>query len=359
MTQRRFRIHAWLISVLAAALFAAAPGSARGDVTFTQVTSDTTRETDPAPSPDGKWIAFTSDREGRGGTQVFIMPAEGGEARQITHEPDSARAGTPSWAPDGKSLLFVSTRGKRHNVYSIPFEGGTPRQLTHAPGSSRFATYSPDGKRIAFYSNRIRPGEIFGFNIFVMENSGERESDLAKQITNSKGSPGHPTWSPDGKWIAFVAKPYDSTKQQTMQGNVVFTKYNVYKVPSRGGKGIRLTRGSIDGQAIEDTWPSWSPDGKWIAFGRQIGAKRDIWVLDVTTNRAFPLTTVGNCIKPTWTYDSKSIYYTSAHDRIEDIWVARDLDLKPPPPARKPAAKKASAKPRAAANGSTTQTGHK
>ena len=73
---------------------------------------------------------------------------------------------TPSWAPDGKSLLFVSTRGKRYNVYSIPVEGGDAKQLTHAPGSHRFGCYSLDGRQIAFYSNRVRPGELYGFNIY-------------------------------------------------------------------------------------------------------------------------------------------------------------------------------------------------
>jgi Tol biopolymer transport system component len=344
MEHRFFGNNVWLIRALAGAalaLFTLAPAHARA-TTFTQVTTDTTRDTDPAPSPDGKWIAFTSDRCGHGATQVYIMPAEGtGEVRQLTHEPDSVRAGTPSWAPDGKSILFVSTRGKRYNVYSVPFEGGTSRQLTHAPGSHRFASYSADGRQIVFYSNRVRPGDLYGFNIYIMDSSGEREDEMAKQVTDSRGSPGHPTWSADRKWIAFVAKEFDSTRQETMEGNILFTKYHVYKVPSRGGKEIQLTRGMVDGQAVEDTWPSWSPDGKWIAFGRQVGGKRDVWILDVATGRAFPLTTTGKCIKPTWSFDSKSIYYSSVTgDRNEDVWVARDLTLKVPPPSRSETAKK-------------------
>lgn len=313
-------------------------------ITFTQVTSDTTRETDPAPSPDGKWLAFTSDRDGHGATQIYIMPAEGGEPRQLTHEPDSTRVGTPSWAPDGKSILFVSTRGKRYNIYSIPMEGGEPRQMTHAPGGHRFGSYSLDGRQIAFYSNRVRPGDLYGFNIYVMGASGETEDNMARQVTNSRGSPGHPTWSADARTIAFVAKEFDSTRQQTMEGNILFTKYHLYKVSSKGGKEVQLTRGSVDGQAVEDTWPSWSPDGKWIAFGRQYGTKRDVWVLEVATNKVFPLTTAGNCIKPTWSWDAKSIYYSSVaagSDRNEDIWVARDLNLKAPPSR----ARKARARP--------------
>lgn len=355
MPDRMFGRNAWLFSaaLATAATLAWMPRDA-GATTFTQVTSDTTRETDPAPSPDGKWIAFTSDRGGHGATQIYLMPVEGGDPRQLTHEPDSVRAGTPSWAPDGKSLLFVSTRGKRYNVYKVEPDGGDTKQMTHAPGSHRFASYSPDGRQITFYSNRVRPTDLYGFNIFAMGASGETEDNMARQVTNSRGSPGHPTWSADGRWIGFVAKEYDSTRQQTMEGNILFTKYHVYKVPSRGGKEIQLTRGSVNGQAVEDTWPSWSPDGKWIAFGRQIGTKRDIWILEVASNKAFPLTTAGNCIKPTWAWDSKSIYYSSVvGDRNEDIYVARDLTLKVPP---SPPAKKARSRP---VKHTTTRKKHK
>jgi len=316
--------------------------------TFTQVTSDSTHETDPAPSPDGKWIAFTSDRAGHGATQIYVMPAEGGEARQLTHEPDSIRAATPSWSPDGKTILFVSTRGKRYNVYSVPFEGGEPRQLTHAPGGHRFACYSPDGKKIAFYSNRLAPTELYGFNIYVMDASGEQETEMARQVTHSRGSPGHPTWSADGRWIAYVAKEYDAARQQTMEGNILFAKYHVYKVPSIGGKEVQLTSGTVAGEPLEDTWPCWSPDGKWIAFGRTLGAKRDLWALHVATGRAVRITTEGDCMKPTWTSDSKSIYYSvlKPDGKSEDIWIARDLDLKVPP------APKGAGKARASTRGS-------
>jgi len=303
--------------------------------TFTRITADSTRESDPAPSPDGKWLSFTSDRCGKGATQVYIMPIEGGGARQLTSEPESTRAMTATWAPDGKSLLFVSTRGKRYNLYSIPFEGGEAKLLSHSPGGSRFGIYSADGKKIAFYSNRIRPGDLYGYNIFVMDSGGESETEMARQVTNSTGSPGHPTWSADAKWIAYVAKDVDSLHQNTMEGNIIFAKFHVFKVAAEGGEEIRLSKGVVDGQSTEETWPSWSPDGKWIAFGRQTGTKRDVWVFDVATKQEFPITTSGNAIKPTWSYDGQSIYYSGFEGVNEDLWVAKDLTLKPPPPPKK------------------------
>ena len=91
---------------------------------------------------------------------------------------------------------------------------GDPKQITHAPGSHRFATYSPDGRQIAFYSNRVRPGDLYGFNIYVMGASGESEDNMAREVTNSRGSPGHPTWSADGRWNAnLLALPAECVRR--------------------------------------------------------------------------------------------------------------------------------------------------
>jgi Tol biopolymer transport system component len=318
---------------------------------FRRVTSDSTRETDPAPSPDGRWLAFTSDRSGS--NQIWIMPAGGGPARQLTFEPESIavkdparpdtirtvsiRAATPTWAPDSKSLLFISSRTGRYNIYSVPLEGGASRTMASPIGNNRFAAYSPDGTKIAFYSNRLRPGEMFGFNIYVMDSAGESPEQMARQLTRSQGSPGHPTWSPDGRWIAYVAKSVDTTKTVTvgkgmeMKQNAIFARYKVWRSPAAGGKGERLSQAGADGDDYEDTWPSWSPaDPRWIAVGRRVGTKQDVWIIDTTTGRGFPLTDTGNAGKPTWTRDGKSIYYALyGSDGNEDIGLATDLTLRP------------------------------
>lgn len=304
---------------------------------FVPVMADSTVvDTDPTPSPDGKWLAYTSGRDSL--RQIWVRPIDGGEARQLSHEADSVRAMTPTWAPDSKSLLFISTRTRDYNIYSIPVEGGEARPMSDAPASNRFAVYSPDGKQIVFPSNRLKPGEIWGFDLYVMEAGGERTADRpARRLTNNQGSPGHPTWSPDGKWIGYVAKPIDTTQVvqvgpgMTMQKGPMFTAYHLYKVPAAGGAETQLTGKGAEPQPTEEIWPSWSPNGKWIAVQRRVGPTDDVWVYEMASGKFYPVTSFGDAGKPTWSPDGKSIWFVRSRQvggKVDqDVWVAKNVSL--------------------------------
>jgi Tol biopolymer transport system component len=316
-----------------------APGAPAGATQFRKVLADTIRETDPTPSPDGKWLAFTMAKGGGILTEIWVMPIGGGDPRAVTNEPDSARAMTPAWAPDSKSIYFVSTRDRQYNVYNIPLEGGAAKKLTGGPGASRFGAPSPDGSKVAFPSNRLDPSSLYGYNLFLMSSGGESAGAPARQITSLNGSPGHPTWSPDGKWIGFVSKDVDTTKVVTigpgMQStrNAMFATFRVFKLSVDGGKPIQLSGLLKSEDRDEDVWPTWSPDGKWIAVARRVGTKNDVWLVDPERKRpAVQMTTDGNCSKPTWSADGKEIWYTVSDKGNEDIWVASDITIPPPPP---------------------------
>jgi Tol biopolymer transport system component len=328
-----------LILIALALAVGAYPASA---AQFRPLLADTSRDTDPAPSPDGKWLAYQSNKGGS--SQVWILPAGGGAPRKLTSEPATTKAPdgkaiptrvmTPTWAPDSKSLLYISTRSGGYNIYSIPLAGGTPKALSNAAGAQRYPVYSPDGTKIVFPSSRNQPGSLWGFQLYLMDAKGEVNGPPARQLTRSNGSPGHPIWSPDGKWVCYVAKDFDSTRTVNIGGGMqakqsaMFSSFRVYKIPATGGREVKLTGIRTDPGQAEDTWPAWSPDGKWIAFGRNIQGKSNLWLLDVLSGHAFPITELGNAMKPNWSPDGKSLYFTRLDEKQnEDIWVATNLDL--------------------------------
>jgi TolB protein len=151
-----------------------------GAQTPLQLTQPTANDGYPAWSPDGKWLAYQSNHGGR--NQIWLMPLAGGESHALTAEPESStmhsgvRVMTPTWSPDSKTVLYVSTRTGNYNIYSIPVDGGEARSLSNAPGSQRFPSYSMDGQKIVFPSSRLAHDlrfsrtSIQGFGINVLFN---------------------------------------------------------------------------------------------------------------------------------------------------------------------------------------------
>lgn len=154
-------------------------------------------------SPDGTQVAIQSDISGR--HQVHLVPVDiqrGQTPPLLTDDPDSAAR--PDWSPDGKRVVFDSSRhgpnpdgtGNRE-IYVIDIDGSNERRLTDDPGTDMDAEWSPDGSRIAFQSDRA--GQ---FDIYVMDADG---GGLVR-LTEDPDYDASPTWSPDGTMIAFETK---------------------------------------------------------------------------------------------------------------------------------------------------------
>ncbi|HEV7902554.1 MAG TPA: hypothetical protein VGO96_01835, partial [Pyrinomonadaceae bacterium] len=223
------------------------------------------RDVYPRFSPDGKWIAFSSDRNGN--LDVFIMPSGGGTVKQLTNH--SADDSVLNWTPDGRSVLFSSNRGEDFaaRLYTVSTDGGMPQSAGTDMGVQ--ASYSPDGRRLAYnqkaqvYWRKFYRGSMQS-DVMVMDASTKKFTNL----TDFEGLDSWPMWARDGH-IYFVSD---------REGGGLT---NIWRVSEAGGKAERVTSFKTG----DVRWPAISADGKTIVFEHDFGVSK----LDVASKRVTPL----------------------------------------------------------------------
>jgi Tol biopolymer transport system component len=162
-------------------------------------------------SPDGKRIAFASDRSGTG--EVWVSDSDGLHPVQITAS-GKGESGSPRWSPDSKRIVFDSVgEGKRYQTYTINADGGKPKRLTEGPFENAIPSWSRDGKWIYFYSDRTGRPEIWKIS---------PEGGPPRQVTTSGGYAA--LESHDGKWLYFTASPYRPTINKMAAGGGAVTE---------------------------------------------------------------------------------------------------------------------------------------
>ena len=252
-------------------------------------------------------IAFSSERDGN--PEIYVMDADGKNQQNLTNHPDNDWY--PSWSPDGKRIVFFSNRdghvhvihgSPTYEIYVMDADGGNQQNLTNDPKDDRSPSWSPDGKRIAFHSNRDKdnPGNT---DIYVMDADG---GNLQK-LTENPNEDEYPSWSPDGKRVAFMS---------VREGR----NHNIYVMDADGGNLQKLT------ENLKNNWfPSWSPDGKRIAFASDRKGDLvnfEIYVMDadggnqqrLTENRVYDWS-------PSWSPDGERIAFMSDRDGNNEIYV--------------------------------------
>ena len=244
----------------------------------------------PRWSPKGDQILFTSSRPSLGDPegdkkkpQLFVIPADGGEARQITKLDEAVQS--PAWSPDGRSILFLSKVFKGEKVEGsdvkiirrmkykhdgkgfsvgmyphlsvVPAKGGKGKQVTDGLFDVEAVVWSPDSKRIAFIANLGEDADkSFHRNIYTVSPKG----GAPELLWEGKGPIGTLEWSPDGQYLAFSGRELEDP-------NIVWHKNTeVYILDLKAG-GVRCLTSDFDRTAGRSPNLKWSPDsGKLYAL---------------------------------------------------------------------------------------------
>ena len=230
-----------------------------------RLTVHTARDIHPRFSPDGRSIAFSSDREGN--MDVYLIPAAGGAVKRLTiHSADDT---VVDWTPDGKGILFASQRGEdfMYKLHVVSIDGGMPRDA--GPDMGVTGSFAPDGTKLAVN----RKGQAYWRKYY----RGAYQSDVTvmdltsktfKDVASFDGMDSWPLWSRDGH-IYFVSDR--EGKGQT----------NIWRVGEAGGDAEQVTR-FVSGDV---RFPGISGDGKTIVFEHDFG----IWKLDLATRAVKPI----------------------------------------------------------------------
>jgi Tol biopolymer transport system component len=277
---------------------------------FTSPPAGYSADSDPAFSPDGQTLAFARRPEDAG--DIYLQPVAGGEARRLTF--DGKMISGLAWSADGRSIVYSSDRAGLSTLWRIPTAGGEPEplagigqdayspaislhrnllaytpqlenvniwrakgprstaqagspiELIASPRVQADEQFSPDGKKIAFSSDRSG-----SFEIWVCNGDGSSPVQLTSVVGAFAGSP---HWSPDGRWIAFDSRPGGKT--------------GIFVVSAEGGEPRGVTEGTWN-----DVAPSWSRDGKWIYFCSNRSGDEELWRVPAEGGQAVQVTKSG------------------------------------------------------------------
>ncbi len=286
----------------------------------------------PAWSPDGKTICYADDRD------LWVVPADGGKAHPLMK--DDPVDDQPAWSADGRFIYFRSTREGTTALWRIHASGGEPVRVTDGTGSEQFPSLSRGGRLLAFVSRRLSGGIALvdlqtnkvarfqegslaydpairpdrGALVFVRELAGSgamrsvplRDNAPAGDsmlVTEQPGYPFTPVFSPDGRWLAY---------ELSVRG-----QRGVWVAQAQGGPPVNFSN-----QAGE---PAWSPDSRQIAFLSDDDSGFHIAVAAFAAGhragepRRLTRDAGGACF-PSWSSDGRTIAYVVATQEAREVW---------------------------------------
>jgi len=267
------------------------------------------------PGKNGK-IVFTSDRttgtgvnNPEGDLEIFTMNPDGTGLKQLTKNVGATDA-SPSYSPDGKKMVFQSQRTGNFEIFVMNADGTGQKNLTKNPARELDPSYSPDGKKILFESDRNDPTSVFHGSIFVMNSDGTQQTALTSDPADDTNA----TFSPNGNKIAF-----ERSRGDFSQG---LSDSDIVTMNADGTGQTRITDNSF-----EDVDPSFSPDGNKIAFAsnRDGGGDSndfDVFVMSTSGTGTIRLTNSrATDAHPAFSPDGQKVAYDSNEGGDEEILI--------------------------------------
>jgi eukaryotic-like serine/threonine-protein kinase len=297
---------------------------------------------EPAISPDGSRVAFARPRVD-GALRIFVAPiAAPDKARPLTGDDaglwDQRR---PAWSPDGRWICYEDSR----DIWLVASEGGAARRLTHADGSDQHAAWSPDGRYVYFTSSRNGTHAVWRQRM---------NGDQAERVTQGTTFEEDPTVSRDGRYVAFLSgiETWTVALVDLRRGKVyrlghtgrtaypafapgsgaivcasdLGGSWDLWSFPlhdgAPGGEPTRLT--DHPGECVA---PTFSPDGRWIAYFRAVAGQRDVYIVSSAGGLATNFTAhPGVNIDPAWSPDGRELAFVSNRAGWHQLWTAPVVD---------------------------------
>jgi TolB protein len=223
----------------------------------------------PAWSPDGKTLLYTSFKAGM--SELFLLYRGNKPGARLIKTADEKYRGV--WQANDGNIAAVVSREGNTDIYSVSTNGTAPQRLTESRAIETSPTFSPDGRKMAFVSDRSGAPQVWIKDL----DSGEEHRLTYSGIYNAS-----PSWSPTGEWIAYAAQTGDN--------------FDIYLINPEGTFTTPLVT-----HARSDDDPAWSPDGRKLAFSSNRRGRREIFRVDIDGNNVTVLTDgFGNSTNPSW-----------------------------------------------------------